>query len=80
MLKTLTAIAKDNNIKYRQLRDKLVELNIILKERNKYVPTHLALEEAIAKESGWFGNEMVFSINYQYDEKKSWIITRIALS
>ena len=51
-MKTLTAIAKDNNLKYCQLRDKLVELNIIYKKRKRYVPTQLALEEGIAKETG----------------------------
>lgn len=67
-MKTLTTIAKNNNLKYRQLRDKLVELNIIYKGKKRYVPTQLALEKGIAKESGRYGNEMVLSISYHYDE------------
>lgn len=69
-MKTLTTIAKSNNLKYRQLRDKLLELNIIYKSRKRYVPTQLTLDKRIAKESGRYGNEMVLSINYHYDEDK----------
>ena len=69
-MKTLTTIAKSNDIKYRQLRDKLVVLKIIYKNRNRYIPTDLALQEGIAVEHSRFGNEHVLSINYHYDEDK----------
>ena len=69
-MKNLTTIAKDNDSKYFQLRDKLVELNIIHKVRNRYIPTRLALENCLASESSRFGNEMAFSISYKYDEQK----------
>lgn len=69
-MKTLTTIAKSNNLKYRQLRNKLLDLNIIYKNKKRYVPTQLALEKGITKESGRYGNEMVLSINYNFDEQK----------
>ena len=68
-MKTLTAIAKNNNIKYSQLRDKLDELRIIYKYKKRYMPTGRAIEEGIAVEHSRFGNEHVLSINYQYDEE-----------
>lgn len=67
-MKTLTTITKDNDTKYSQLRDKLVELNIISKDKKRYVPTSLALAKEIALEHNRFDNENAFSINYQYDE------------
>ena len=69
-MKNLTTIAKSNDINYRQLRDKLVVLNIIYKNRKRYIPTDLALQEGIAVEHSRFGNEVVLTINYHYDEQK----------
>ena len=45
-------------------------INIIYKNRTRYVPTHLALQEGIAMDAGRFGNEHVLTINYHYDEQK----------
>jgi len=69
-MKTLTAIAKDNNIKYNHLRDKLDQLYIIYKSRIKYIPTNKAIQQGIASESGRFDNEMMLSISYQYDKEQ----------
>lgn len=66
----LTQIANNNGMKYNELRNKLIDLNIIHRESKRYIPTSEALKAGIAIESGRFANEQVLSISYKYDEVK----------
>lgn len=68
-MKTLTQIANDNGVKYNQVRNKLINLNIIHKEGKRYIPTSEAIKKGIAIESGRFANEQILSISYKYDEE-----------